>query len=143
MNIEDFIRTIQALLDTVSKCRTRATAIVPREWLVAHGTHPKSPHCCFRPRSLTTPGVSGPPQAGRRHDYPEQAHLRIFLALTREGIPVRQIKLTHVRAFLDAIRWWPEWTTIKPQIPGACGLESNCQEAQPAGLKPWERFSCC
>lgn len=37
--------------------------------------------------------------------------LRIFLATTGD-IPVRQIKATHVRAFLDAVRWFPSNATV-------------------------------
>lgn len=37
--------------------------------------------------------------------------LRIFLATTGD-IPVRQIKAAHVRAFLDAVRWFPSNATV-------------------------------
>lgn len=43
--------------------------------------------------------------------------LRIFSALTG-NIPVRDIKATHVRTFLDAVRWWPERATVRPQYRG-------------------------
>ncbi|MCD9098072.1 site-specific integrase [Luteimonas fraxinea] len=48
--------------------------------------------------------------------------LRIFLALTGD-IPVREIKASHVRAFLDAVRWWPERATVRPQYRGMSVLE--------------------
>lgn len=48
--------------------------------------------------------------------------LRIFSALTG-NIPVREIKATHVRAFLDAVRWWPERATVRPQYRGMSVLE--------------------
>lgn len=37
--------------------------------------------------------------------------LRIFLATTGD-IPVREIKASHVRAFLDAVRWFPSNATV-------------------------------
>lgn len=37
--------------------------------------------------------------------------LRIFLATTGD-IPVRQIKASHVRTFLDAVRWFPSNATV-------------------------------
>lgn len=37
--------------------------------------------------------------------------LRIFLATTGD-IPVKQIKAVHVRAFLDAVRWFPSNATV-------------------------------
>lgn len=48
--------------------------------------------------------------------------LRIFSALTG-NIPVREIKATHVRAFLDAVRWWPERATVRPQYRGLSVLQ--------------------
>ncbi|WP_165481536.1 hypothetical protein [Xanthomonas oryzae] len=48
--------------------------------------------------------------------------LRIFLALTGD-IPVRDIKASHARAFLDAVRWWPERATVRPQYRGMSVLE--------------------
>ncbi len=48
--------------------------------------------------------------------------LRIFQATTGD-IPVRDIKPTHIRAFLDAIRWWPERASIKPKYRGMTVLQ--------------------
>lgn len=48
--------------------------------------------------------------------------LRIFLATTG-NIPVSQIEVSHVRAFLDAIRWWPERATVRPQYRNLSVLE--------------------
>jgi len=48
--------------------------------------------------------------------------LRIFLALTGD-IPVRDIKASHARTFLDAVRWWPERATVRPQYRGMSVLE--------------------
>lgn len=64
---------------------------------------------------------------GRRQLSPdtltESKHtLRIFQATTGD-IPVRDIKPTHVRDFLDAIRWWPERASIKPKFRGMTVLQ--------------------
>jgi integrase len=48
--------------------------------------------------------------------------LRIFLATTGD-IPVREIKATHARAFLDAVRWWPERATVVPKYRHLSVLE--------------------
>jgi integrase len=48
--------------------------------------------------------------------------LRIFLAVTGD-IPVGLIKVTHARAFLDAVRWWPERATIRPKFRGMSVLD--------------------
>ncbi|MFZ5658194.1 MAG: DUF6538 domain-containing protein [Pseudomonadota bacterium] len=48
--------------------------------------------------------------------------LRIFAGLAG-NIPVRSIKATHVRVFLDGIRWWPERATVRPQYRGMSVLE--------------------
>ena len=43
--------------------------------------------------------------------------LRLFLATTGD-ITVRQIKVDHVRKFLDEVRWWPAHAGVKPQFRG-------------------------
>lgn len=48
--------------------------------------------------------------------------LRIFLAVTGD-IPVSTIKVAHARAFLDAVRWWPERATIRPEFRGMSVLD--------------------
>jgi integrase len=48
--------------------------------------------------------------------------LRIFLAVTGD-IPVSEIKAAHLRAFLDAVRWWPDRATLKPAYRGMSVLQ--------------------
>jgi integrase len=48
--------------------------------------------------------------------------LRLFLGTTGD-IPVHDIKPTHIRTFLDAIRWWPERASIKPKFRGKTVLQ--------------------
>ncbi|MES2670646.1 MAG: site-specific integrase [Pseudomonadota bacterium] len=48
--------------------------------------------------------------------------LRIFAAVVG-NLPVWEIKATHVRAFLDAVRWWPERATIRPKYRHMSVLE--------------------
>lgn len=48
--------------------------------------------------------------------------LRIFLATTGD-IPVRNLKIHHARTFLDAVRWWPERATVRPQYRDLSVLE--------------------
>ena len=49
----------------------------------------------------------GDADLGRLVAFESGSDRGIFLAVTGD-IPVREIKATHARAFLDAVRWWPE-----------------------------------
>ncbi|WP_448670976.1 DUF6538 domain-containing protein [Pseudoxanthomonas mexicana] len=48
--------------------------------------------------------------------------LRLFLAITTD-IHVREIKVDHIRKFLDEVRWWPPHAGVKPQFRGMSELE--------------------
>lgn len=48
--------------------------------------------------------------------------LRLFLAITTD-IHVREIKVDHLRKFLDEVRWWPSLAGVKPQFRGMSELE--------------------
>lgn len=48
--------------------------------------------------------------------------LRLFLAITTD-IHVREIKVDHIRKFLDEVRWWPPLAGVKPQFRGMSELE--------------------
>lgn len=104
---DDFIRTVQALLESP------ANALAPSPPQLAVATPPE-------PSPLLSEEIQNHlADLERRRLAPdtitESKHtLRIFLAVTGD-IPVREIKATHARAFLDAVRWWPERATVRPQ----------------------------
>ncbi len=48
--------------------------------------------------------------------------LRLLLAIT-DDLPVDQIKVSHIRAFWEGVRWWPANATVKPAYKGLSVLE--------------------
>lgn len=105
---DDFIRAVHALLDSPSNAPPAPAPVLPQ----TAATQEPSPLLSEEiPHHLA--------DLARRQLAPdtitESKHtLRIFLATTGD-IPVRQIKATHARTFLDAIRWWPERATVRPK----------------------------
>ena len=112
---DDFIRTVQALLESPAN----------------------APAPSLAPQALAAPPEPSPLLSGeiqnhladleRRRLAPdtitESKHtLRIFLAVAGD-IPVRDIKANHARTFLDAVRWWPERATVRPQYRHLSVLE--------------------
>ena len=112
---DDFIRTVQALLESPANAQA-----------------PSPPRLAMAAPSEPSPLLSEEIQnhladLERRRLAPdtitESKHsLRIFLAVAGD-IPVREIKATHARAFLDAVRWWPERATVRPQYRHLSVLE--------------------
>lgn len=112
---EDFIRTVQALLDAPSNAAAPipapAPAAAPDEPVPRLAAEIEGHLADLERRKLNPDTIT------------ESRHtLRIFLALTGD-IRVRDIKATHVRAFLDAVRWWPERATVRPQYRGLSVVE--------------------
>ena len=104
---EDLVRTVRALLDAPNN----AEAPVPAAVVPAAPQEPSvllskafSDHLGDLERRRLAPDT-----------ITESKHtLRIFLATTCD-IPVRNLKIHHARTFLDAVRWWPERATVRPQ----------------------------
>lgn len=115
---EDFIKAVQAILDNPTNVGTAASLahVAP----VSASTVEPSPMLSDEIQSHFS-------DLERRRLAPdtitESKHtLRIFLATTGD-IPVRDIKATHARAFLDAVRWWPERATVRPKYRHLSVLE--------------------
>lgn len=127
---EDFIRTVKALLESPANPPS-APAPISSALPLAPADDPAP--------CLASEIESHLADLDRRKLNPdtitESRHtLRIFLALTGD-IPVKDIKATHVRAFLDAVRWWPERATVRPQYRGLSVLqiiEAGKREQVPA-----------
>jgi integrase len=115
---EDFIRAVQSLLDSPTNAPATPALVAPQ-------TVPAVPQ---EPAPLLSVEIqSHLADLERRQLAPdtitESKHtLRIFLATTGD-IPVQAIKATHVRAFLDAVRWWPERATVRPKYRDLSVLE--------------------
>jgi integrase len=111
---EDFVRAVQAMLDSPSNVESPATAQGP---VVSQEASPLlsaaiADHLGDLQRRRLAPDT-----------ITESKHtLRIFLATTGD-IPVREIKVNHARDFLDAVRWWPERATVRPQYRDLSVLE--------------------
>ena len=105
---QDFIDTVRALLDSPSN--TAPTPASPREEPTRAPPEP-SPLLSVEIADLQRRQLAADTITESKHS------LRIFIGILGD-IPVREIKATHIRAFLDAIRWWPERATILPQYRG-------------------------
>lgn len=112
---EDFVRAIQALLEAPDNAAPApAPAAIP--------SAPQEPSALLSKAIADHLG-----DLERRRLAPdtitESKHtLRIFLATTGD-IPVRNLKIHHARTFLDAVRWWPERATVRPQYRDLSVLE--------------------
>lgn len=111
---EDFVRAIRALLDAPTNAAAPAPTVVPAA--------PQEPSALLSDAITDHLG-----DLARRRLAPdtitESRHsLRIFLSTTGD-IPVRDIKIDHARAFLDAVRWWPRRATVRPQYRNLSVLE--------------------
>lgn len=111
---EDFVRAVQGMLDSPSNAEAPAAAPAP---IVSQEPSPFLSQAIadhlgdLERRRLATDTIT------------ETKHtLRIFLATTCD-IPVCNIKAHHARAFLDAVRWWPERATVRPQYRDLSVLE--------------------
>lgn len=113
---EDFIKAVQAIVE--APANVAAALVSPQV----------APPVVEEPSPLLSEEIqSHLADLERRHLAPdtitESKHtLRIFLATTGD-IPVREIKATHARAFLDAVRWWPERATVRPKYRHVSVLE--------------------
>nr|WP_255699027.1 site-specific integrase [Luteimonas sp. Y-2-2-4F] len=112
---DDFIRTVQALLESPANAQAPSppppVVVAPSEPSPLLSDEIQNHLADLERRQLSPDTIT------------ESKHtLRIFLATTGD-IPVREIKATHVRAFLDAVRWWPERATVRPKYRHLSVLE--------------------
>lgn len=111
----DFIKTVQALLDSPTNAVPEPPAGAPRTDEPA--SQPLlSEEIANHIADLTRRRLSPDTITESKHT------LRLLLAIVGDG-PVAQIKAPQIRAFWEGVRWWPANATVKPAYRGLSVLE--------------------